>query len=394
MRNLADCPASLAHALATRSSNEARQLRNSHAARAQTVLANRRASSPRSSRNLPSGWLVFSFSLLLACLLSLTGCFGIPSEPKVAASVNGEKILEDDVTSYIEGFRSKNPEYETDTGWAEFLKSNGYTSETMRIYVLDTVFIPKTLIRQECESRNIKITDAELDSVIQKEKSYYEQRYGDNSWDSVLASYGYDEDTWRENERDRLLEEKLAQTVITDAQPTQGEIQALANQTASNYNGKSSYYIEFETQELASAARNRLAMNDSVTSLEAFSTLGSTVYAGWNSLTSSRDAMNTEYIQSLNSLALNQVSQPVQIDGKWLLIFCNATFNAGSAGESVALDTIPPEIYEQLVSDATENKTASLFDEWLEDLTRKSKIVYEPMPEGLAYSVNVTLEGE
>ncbi len=332
--------------------------------------------------------------LLGMCCLFLCACFGIPQSPIVAARVDGQEIYEDEVTAYIEGFRIKNPEYETDTGWAEFLKSNGYTSETMRKYVLDTVFIPKTLIRRECESRNIKIIDAELDTVIQEEKNYYEQRYGENSWDSVLASYGYDEDSWRENERDRLLEEQLAQTVITDAQPTQGEIQALANQTASNYNGKSSYYIEFDTEQAAAEARSRIAIGDSATSLEAFSTQGTPVYAGWNSLTSSRDAMSTEYIQTLNSLELNHVSQPVQVGGKWLLIFCNATFNAGSSGESVALDTVPPEIYDQLASDATDNKTEMLFAEWLDDLMRSSNIVYEPMPEGLPYSVNVTLAGE
>lgn len=330
--------------------------------------------------------------LALSCLLS--ACFGIPESPSVAARVDGQEIYEDDVTAYIEGFRLKNPEYETDTGWAEFLKSNGYTSETMRTYVLNTVFIPKTLIRRECESRNIKITDAELDAVIEEEKNYYERRYGENSWDSVLASYGYDEDSWRENERDRLLEEQLARMVITNPQPTQGEIQALANRTASNYNGKSSYYIEFATQQEAEAARNRLAITDSSTTLEAFSTLGTPVYAGWNSLTSSRDAMSTEYIQALNTLELNHVSQPVQINGKWYLIFCNATYNAGSSGESVALDRIPPEIYEQLVSDAIEEKTKNLFDEWLAELMETSNIVYEPMPEGLPYSVNVTLTEE
>lgn len=166
---------------------------------------------------------------------------------------------EDKVTEFIEGFRSKNAQYETDSGWAEFLKSNGYTSETLRTYVLNTVFIPQELIRQECAKLGIQIGDTELDEVIKQEKSYYEQRYGENSWDSVLASYGYDEESWRENELNRLLEEQLRSMVIDAVTPTEAEIQAQANESASMYNGKDSYYIQFASQQEAQAARDRIA---------------------------------------------------------------------------------------------------------------------------------------
>lgn len=334
-------------------------------------------------------------ALIAVCLVSLTACFGVPSEPAVAARVNGELIYEDEVTAYIEGFRTKNTKYETDTGWAEFLKTNGYTSESIRTYVLDTYFIPKLLIRQQCDERGIQITEAELDQVIEQEKLYYEERYGENSWDSVLASYGYDEDTWRQNELDRLLEEQLMNTVVTDADPSESEIQVLANTTASNYNGKSSFYISYPSQQTAQTARDSLNLSaDGTTTLEAFRSLGSNINAGWNSLSSDRDAMSTEYVQALNSLGLYQVSAPVQQGNSWMLIFCDATFNASSTGESVAIDSIPEGIYNQLVIDATTVKIESIFSSWLGELTEDSKIIYEPMPDGLPYNVNVTLVEE
>lgn len=331
---------------------------------------------------------------LAFCMLILTGCFGIPEAPAVAAYVNGEEILEDDVTAYIEGFRSKNSEYETDTGWAEFLKTNGYTSEGIRSYVLNTNFIPETLIRQECDSRDIQITGAELDKVIEQEKAYYEQRYGENSWDSVLASYGFDEESWRENELNRLLEEQLMNDVISDVVPSEGEVQALANETASNYNGKSSYYISFDSEQAAQAARDRLNTPDGTTTLEAFERLGNAVNAGWNSLSANRDTLTIEYVQALNSLDLNHVSAPVQQGNAWLLIFCNETFNASVSGEAVPLDSIPGDIYDQLVADATKLKKQNMFSDWLSELAENSYIVYEPMPDGLPYSVNVTLDEE
>ncbi len=342
----------------------------------------------------PFGFIVSvaAYFLFITASLCLAGCFGIPEAPAVAAYVNGEEILEDDVTAYIEGFRAKNTKYETDTGWAEFLKTNGYTSEGIRSYVLNTNFIPEALIRQQCEARDIQITGAELDQVINQEKAYYEQRYGENSWDSVLASYGFDEDSWRQNELDRLLEEQLMNDVIDNAEPSVGELQALANETASNYNGKSSYYIVYDSAQAAQAARDSLNMIDGTTTLEAFQALGNAVYAGWNSLAANRESLSTEYVQALNSLEVNHVSAPVQQGNSWLLIYCDATFNASASTQSVPLDTIPAEIYDQLVTDATTAKKKNLFSDWLSELAADSDIVYEPMPDGLPYSVNVTLE--
>ena len=167
-------------------------------------------------------------ALVLAAPCALTGCFGMTQPPQVAAYVNGVAIEEDDVTEFIEDFRGKNAQYETDSAWAEFLKSNGYTSETLRSYVLDTVFIPQELIRQKCAELGIEIGDTDLDDVIRQEKEYYERRYGENSWDSVLASYGYDEESWRENELNRLLEEQLRSMVIDAVAPTEAEVQAQA----------------------------------------------------------------------------------------------------------------------------------------------------------------------
>lgn len=333
---------------------------------------------------------IVALSLALTSLFAFTGCFGMTQPPQVAAYVNGVAIDEDDVTEFIESFRSKNAQYETDSGWAEFLKSNGYTSESLRTYVLDTVFIPQELIAQECAKLGIQIGDTDLDEVISREKAYYEQRYGENSWDSVLASYGYDEESWRENELNRLLEEQLRNMVIDAVTPTEAEIQAQANESASMYNGKDSYYIQFSTQQEAQAARDRLAASGERVTLGEFERLGDAVHAGWNSLPANRDAMGTEYQQAVGALEVDTVSEPVFVDGAWTLIYCDASFNVGAGGESVVLRTIPPEIYEQIVADATEVKADQLFDEWLRGLASESDIEIEPMPEGLPYNVSST----
>lgn len=308
--------------------------------------------------------------------------------PQVAASVNGVSIDEDDVTGFIEGFRTKKGQYETDSEWADFLKANGYTSETLRGYVLDTVFIPQELIRQQCEQLGIEVTDTELDAVIREEKAYYEQRYGENSWDSVLASYGYDEQSWRLNELNRLREERLRALVIDAVEPTEAEIQAQANESVSAYNGRDTYYVAFDSREAAQAARDRVA-GDKLT-LGEFERLGNAVHAGWSSLPANRDIMSTEYVQASNALEVDGVSQPVYANGTWMLIYCDASFNVGAGGESVVLGSIPPAIYDQIVADATQAKADQLFDEWLAVLAEQSDIVIEPMPDGLPYNVSAT----
>lgn len=311
------------------------------------------------------------------------------SKPEsVAATVNGEPVYEKDVTDFIEGFRLKNTQYETDTGWAEFLISNGYTSETIRSYVISNVFVPKALIRQECAQRGIQVSDAALDNVIEREKKYYETRYGENSWDSVLASFGYDAESWRANELDRLLEEQLRDEVIADVVVSEAELQARANEVAASYSGKKSYFISFDSQERAQSARDSLS---TPTTLAVFSTKGVPVNAGWNSLPDDRDALSKEYIQALNALNAGDVSQPVASGESWLLIYCDAVLNIGS-GEPVVLRSLPAEIREQIEGDAKQAKADLLFSSWLESLAESSSIEVMPMPNDLPYSVNVTID--
>ena len=100
--------------------------------------------------------------------------------------------------------------------------------------------------------------------------------------------------------------------------------------------------------------------------------------------------MGGEYIQAANALEVGTVSEPVYADGAWTLIFCDAAFNVGAGGESVVLATMPREIYDQIVIDATEAKADQLFDEWLRGLAAESDIQIEPMPSGLPYNVSAT----
>ncbi len=315
----------------------------------------------------------------------------------VAATVNGVEISEDTVTAYIEGFRSENVDYETDAGWASFLADAGYTAEGLRHYVLDTVFIPEALVRQECAARDIVVTDKDLESLIATEKRYYEKRYGKDSWDSVLASYGYDAASWRDNEEDRLLEKKLSQAVVEVAEPGDDAVQVVANETASSYNGRHSYYLSFASQEEAQNAAGRLVPDETgAISYEAFAAVageGQTVReAGWSSLAADRAKMSNAYTKALKGLGAHAVSAPFEEKGTWYLVLCDEVFEVGRGEEFVSLDRIPAPIVAQLREDTLQAERESAFESWLSDVRTRSSVVVADMPEGLSYDVDLPLE--
>lgn len=340
--------------------------------------------------------LAYALSVaLILCTLPLAGCFGIPQKPAVAATVNGTEITEDTVTEYIEGFRSENEDYETDTGWAEFLRSNGMTAESLRSYLLEENFIPREVIRQECSSRNITLTDEALNEVISQEKAYYEERYGADSWSSVLASYGYDEESWRENESDRLLEERLKARVIKNVTVSKSEVQDEVDANATNYHGKHSYYAAFNSEQDAAGARAKMVSKGEKISLKRFKKMGGDVSnAGWNSLSSDRQDMSQSYIATLNGLQKNHVSDPVQVGDSWYLVYCDAMFSVSKKSGHVDQSKIPKRILAQLKSDALQDKISKKFSTWVDEREESYSIAINEMPEGLSYDVNVSLDSD
>ena len=371
------------------------------------------------------------FTLALACAAALAGCTSplagyYPFSRTVsldAATVNGTPVSEDEVTDYIEGFRAENTDYETDDGWARFLSQAGYTAEGLRRYVLDTVFIPKLLVKQECTARGISVTDKDLDSTIKAEKAYYEKRYGKDSWDSVLASYGYDKDSWRDNEADRLLEEKLEDAVVEVAEVTDDQVQVVANEKAASYSGRHSWYLGFSTKEQAQAAYERIdearraaaeqearaaaeeageAFDEArvpqvsdLTTLAAFNLLASDGAqardAGWTSLKTDRSKMSNAYTKALKGLAAGTVTAPFEDKGVWKLALCDELFEVAKDEEYIPLERIPEPIVGQLRRDTLEQVRKSEFSSWLSDVSAQASIVVNEMPQGLSYDVDAPL---
>ena len=373
----------------------------------------------RSRRHIPRlSAAVAGVVALAVAALCLSGCLGLSKKVTVAAQVGDIVISEEDVTAYIEGFRSQDDDRATDSGWALYLSANGYTAESFRQKVLDEVFIPEASVRIQAQAHNIVVTDEELDSVIEAEKAFYEESYGADSWTSVLASFGYDEKSWRESEMNRLLKERLADEVVGKPEPTQDQLMEYGPDIAPRFNGKHSYFAAFDTQEAGESALASLGGAGASIKFSAFKKMAElyaaaaelaanaaeeqpqdaepSVYsqangmqdAGWGSLTNTPQNSNNSYTNALNKLEVGTVSELVEVEeGHWVLIFCDAAY---VFQENDLYDTasMPVDIWSAVHAAVRDQLREDAFSSWLATAMEGEAIVVNAMPSGLPYDVN------
>lgn len=369
----------------------------------------------RHIRRLPAiASCLAALALAAACL---SGCLGLSKKVTVAATVGDIVISEEDVTAYIEGFRSQDEDRATDAGWAQYLSSNGYTAESFRLKVLNEVFIPAASVKIQAAANNVTVTDEELDSVIAAEKAFYEESYGADSWTSVLASYGYDEESWRESEMERLLEERLTAKVVGPIEPSFEQMVDYAPGIAPRFNGKHSYYIAFDTQDAGEGALASLGGSGASVKLSTFKKLGALYSelalgaaqqdeqaqegeespyaqangmqdAGWGSLSNTHQNSNNTYTNALNNLALGTVSELVEPEkGHWVLIYCDEAY-LFQENDLYDEDAIPADIHDAIVDAVTAQLRKDAFDAWLDEAMEGEDISVSDMPAGLSYDVS------
>lgn len=372
----------------------------------------------RDKRPIPRLFAIASCLAALALAAAcLSGCLGLSKKVTVAATVGDIVISEEDVTAYIEGFRSQDEDRAADSGWAQYLASNGYTAESFRLKVLNEVFIPAASLKIQAAAHNVTVTDEELDSVIAAEKAYYEEAYGADSWTSVLASFGYDEESWRDSEMERLLEERLTDEVVGSVEPTLEQLMDYAPSIAPRFNGKHSYYIAFDTADAAEGALASLGGPGASVKLGSFRKVGALYAAlapqadehaeqegegaaspyaqangmqdaGWGSLTNTPQNSNNTYTNALNKLELGTVSEVVEPEkDHWVLIFCDEAY-LFQENDLYNTESIPADIREAIVAAVTAQLRKDAFDAWLDEAMEGEDISVSDMPAGLSYDVN------
>ena len=161
--------------------------------------------------------------LAATCVWSLAACAGGASASGaktytggVAATVNGTEIPEDEVTGMVESIRSQMSMTDTDT-WGQWLADNAMTPESVREEMIDS-FAQQELIKQGAKEKNISVESSEIDDIVSKTKSNYED---DEKWKAALEQAGFTEEKYRENVESQLLQKKLTESFATDEEPSQ-----------------------------------------------------------------------------------------------------------------------------------------------------------------------------
>ena len=311
----------------------------------------------RSRRHIPRLSVAVAGVVALAvAALCLSGCLGLSKKVTVAAQVGDIVISEEDVTAYIEGFRSQDDDRATDSGWALYLSANGYTAESFRQKVLDEVFIPEASVRIQAQAHNIVVTDEELDSVIEAEKAFYEESYGADSWTSVLASFGYDEKSWRESEMNRLLKERLADEVVGKPEPTQDQLMEYGPDIAPRFNGKHSYFAAFDTQEAGESALASLGGAGASIKFSAFKKMAE-LYAAAAELAAASDVMvviggrnsgNTRRLVEVcqASCPTYHVESAAELQPEWFAPHSRVGVTAGASTPQAHIDAVTAALEE------------------------------------------------
>lgn len=129
-----------------------------------------------------------------------------------AAVVNGEPILEKDVTAYIDQFRQE-MQLTDDAAWGEWLVGYGYTPESVRQDVING-FVYEALYEMAAEELQVQVTQEDIDEALAEIKSQYES---EEEYQQSLADFGITEESFVQNElRPSLLEGKIIEAALGD----------------------------------------------------------------------------------------------------------------------------------------------------------------------------------
>ena len=150
---------------------------------------------------------VGAVSLCVALGAGLVGCGGNGAGGgAVAATVNGQAIMEQTITDYIANFRTSSS-LESDEAWGEWMVANGYTPESVREEVID-YYVNQDLYDQAAKEYNVTVEQADIDAAMEETKAMFES---DEAFQEALEASSMTEESYIEDViRPNLLQTKLA----------------------------------------------------------------------------------------------------------------------------------------------------------------------------------------
>lgn len=344
-----------------------------------------------------------------AMLLSVTAmaCSGILNQANsteeyhltggVAATIDGTNITEDTVTKQIMSTRTSGG-YDDDAAWASYLKGQGKTSESLREETIRSL-AGNYLLSKAVKEYNITVSDDDVNESFENAASSYG---GTEAMMSLLSQLGYTEDSYKEQIKSSLEQQKLKEEVAPEKEPTDDEVLTYFNDNVSTYNDarrSSNLLIKVdsdasdEDKEKAKATAQEaldkinsgeLSFEDAVEEYsEDTGSKDDGGDVGWDKLTS----FVTEYQDALSALSKDQISGIVETTYGYHIIKCTDYFHVDEKADSI--DQIPTEIKDAIVSSLKSSQVDEDYNAWLEEYIDKNDLKINAMPADVPYNVDM-----
>ena len=314
----------------------------------------------------------------------------------VAATVNGVNIKEDTVTEQIMSLRQSS--YESDEDWATYLSQQGLTPESYRENVIDSI-ARQYLLTQAEKEYDITVSQDDLDETWDEAV----ENYGgdEDTFVDMITQFGFTKETYQENTKSSLAQEKLREKVASVEDPTDDQIVSYINENLDTYNdARRSSHILFkvaddatdeESAEVEAKAQEVLdklnagevEFADAAKEYSEDSSADDGGDVGWDKLTT----FVTEYQDALSALSTGQMSGLVKTTYGYHIILCTDQFNVESVSSA---DEIPEAIRDAISSKIKTEEESAKYSTWLNDYIDKADIKINEMPEDAPYNVDMS----
>lgn len=314
----------------------------------------------------------------------------------VAATVNGVNIKEDTVTEQIMSLRQSS--YESDEDWATYLSQQGLTPESYRENVIDSI-ARQYLLTQAEKEYDITVSQDDLDEAWDEAV----ENYGgdEDTFVDMITQFGFTKETYQENTKSSLAQEKLREKVASVEDPTDDQIVSYINENLDTYNdARRSSHILFkvaddatdeESAEVEAKAQEVLdklnagevEFADAAKEYSEDSSADDGGDVGWDKLTT----FVTEYQDALSALSTEQMSGLVKTTYGYHIILCTDQFNVESVSSA---DEIPEAIRDAISSKIKTEEESAKYSTWLNDYIDKADIKINEMPEDAPYNVDMS----
>ena len=314
----------------------------------------------------------------------------------VAATVNGVNIKEDTVTEQIMSLRQSS--YESDEDWATYLSQQGLTPESYRENVIDSI-ARQYLLTQAEKEYDITVSQDDLDEAWDEAV----ENYGgdEDTFVDMITQFGFTKETYQENTKSSLAQEKLREKVASVEDPTDDQIVSYINENLDTYNdARRSSHILFKVaddatdEESAEVEAKAQEVQDKLNAGEVEFADAAKEYSedssadgggdvGWDKLTT----FVTEYQDALSALSKGQMSGLVKTTYGYHIILCTDQFNVESVS---SVDEIPEAIRDAISSKIKTEEESAKYSTWLNDYIDKADIKINEMPEDAPYNVDMS----